>query len=122
MVNESKGTSGDTSATSGRTPNVESYLEKSIVTPETARVDRAIHFDEFETSDQYSEEDGKSYYSDVVVFSNEAEERSLHAAHVSNPRGVEGIQADERDEEEDGGQGVTPRERPPLAHRAMMND
>ena len=41
--------------------------------------------------------------------------------HVSNPRGVERRQADERNEEEDSDRGVTRGERPTLATRATMN-
>ena len=83
-------------------------------------MDRAILFDDFEASGQDSEEDGHADDNDDVEFSHEAEERSLHVGHVRNPRGVDRRQADDPDEEEDGGQGVTPGERTPLAPRATM--
>jgi hypothetical protein len=51
-------------------------------------VDRAIRFDDFETSDQDSEENGNADYNDAVVFIHEAEERLLQAEQVSNPRGI----------------------------------
>ena len=89
MVNEFKDASGTTTATAGRTPHDESKSAKSNTIPASAKVDRAIHFNDFETSDQDSEEDGSADYNDAVVFSHEAEERSLQATHVSNSRGVE---------------------------------
>ena len=88
MVNELKDASGTTPATAGRNPHAESKLAKSNTTPASAKVDRAIRFDDFETSDQDSVENDNADYNDAVVFSHEAEERLLQAARVSNPRGI----------------------------------
>ena len=121
MVIESKDASGTTPTTAGRSMRVESNSVKSIVTHEDARVDRAIHFDDFEASDQDSEEYGHADDNDTDVFIHEAEERLLHVSFFKNPRKVDRRQADERDEEDDGYQGVTPGEQPPLAPKATMN-
>uniref|UniRef100_M4C0Y9 Uncharacterized protein n=1 Tax=Hyaloperonospora arabidopsidis (strain Emoy2) TaxID=559515 RepID=M4C0Y9_HYAAE len=83
-------------------------------------LERAIQFDDFEASDPDREEDGRAEYNDSFEISDEAEERSLHVGHSSNPRGVATRVVNERDEE-DGGQYVTPGERFPLASRATLN-
>ena len=73
-------------------------------------VERAIEIDDFEASDQDREEDGRSEDDDSFERSDEAEERSLHVCHSSNPRGVDACVANECVEKEDRGQGVTPGE------------
>ena len=98
MVIESKDTGGTIPVTAGRTPRAKSNSVKAFITHADARVDRAIHFDDFEASDQDSEEDGHADYNHAVVFLHESEERSLHVVHVSNPRGINGRQADDLDE------------------------
>ena len=120
MVKEWKDASGTTPATAGRTPHAESNSAKMIITYSDERVDRAIQFDDFEASDQDSEEDGNDYDNDADVFSHESEERSIHVRHVSNPRGVDRRQADDRDEEEMVVM-VCPMVKASLAHRATMN-
>ena len=94
---------------------------KSIITHSDAKADRAIYFDDFEASEPYIKENDNTDENDAVVFSHEAEERSLHVGHVINPSGIETRQTDERDDEEDGGQGGTPGKRSPLVPRATMN-
>ena len=83
MVIESKDTSGTTPVTAGRTPRAKSNSVKAFITHADARVDEAIHFDDFEASDQDSEEDVHADDNDDVKFSHEAGERSLHVVHVS---------------------------------------
>ena len=112
MVIQLKDASGTTPATSGRNPRGEANSVKAIITHADARVDRAIHFDDFEASDQDSEKDGHANDNDDVEFSHESEDRTLHVGYIINPRGIERSQADERDEEEDGGQRVNPGKPP----------
>ena len=121
LVIDLKDASGATTAIDERTPRDEPISAKVIITHSDARVDRSIHFDDSEASDQDCEEDGNADDNDGIEYSHEAEERSLHVGHVINPRGVDRPQADESDEEEDGCQGVAPGERPPRAPRATMN-
>ena len=61
--------------------------------------------------DQDDEKDGRAEENDTVELSDEAEERTLHVSHSSNPRGVATRAASERDEEEDRSQDVTSSER-----------
>uniref|UniRef100_M4B7L8 Uncharacterized protein n=1 Tax=Hyaloperonospora arabidopsidis (strain Emoy2) TaxID=559515 RepID=M4B7L8_HYAAE len=121
MVNESRNATVATPVTAGRTPYAEPSSASSPVTPAEEGVERAIHFDDFETSDQDSEEDGRAEDKDNVGLIDEVEELSLHVGNSSNPRGVATHVVNKRDEEEDGGQDVTPGERPPLAPRAILN-
>ena len=107
-----KEASGTTTVTIGRTPRAESNPVKLIITHADARVYQVINFDDFESSDKDSDEDGHADDNDVVVLSHEAEQRSLHVGHVIDPRGIDRRQVDERNEEKDRDQGVTPNGRP----------
>ena len=121
MVIESKDASGTTPVTAGRTARANFDSAKLIISLADTRANRAIKFDDSEASDQDIEAVGHADDNNAVVFSHEEEERLLYVGHFSNPRGIERRQADERDEEEGGGQGVTPGERPSLAPKATMN-
>ena len=82
MVNELKDASGTTPATAGRTPQAESKSTESNTTPANAKVDRAIHFDDFETSDQDSEEDG-SAITTMPLYSDMKRKNVRHRRHTS---------------------------------------
>ena len=73
MVNESKDANGTTLRIAGRNLRAESSLAKEIITHADARVDRAIHFDDFVASDSDSEEYGSADDNDAVVFRHKAE-------------------------------------------------
>ena len=76
------------------------------------RLDRAINFVDFVAILQYSKVYKHADINDDVEFSHESEDRTLHVGYIINPRGIERSQADERDEEEDGGQRVNPGKPP----------
>ena len=59
---------------------------------------RTFQFDDFEASDQNSEEDGRAEDNDSVGLSDEAEELSLHLGSSSNSREVATCVFDKRNE------------------------
>ena len=66
MVIESKDANGAAPATAGRIPRAESNSAKAIITHADAKVNRAIHFNDIEASDQDSDEDGSDNDNDDV--------------------------------------------------------
>ena len=88
MVNESRNASTSTPSTDRRTSHAEPNSASLNITLAELRVERAIQFDDFEASDQDSEEDGRDDDNDSVGLKDEAEERSPHVVHSSNLRGL----------------------------------
>ena len=88
MVIESKDGSGATPATARGTPRAESNSAIAIITQADARVDLAIHFDDFKASDQHSKEDGNADDNDDVKFRHEAEEHRCMWATSSTLAGL----------------------------------